>query len=275
MDHNENKELARLLPNATFDEIIDHHKQNYGEEACPVADAKSVQIDTGVGSCSTLVALRFLDCSLPSQFDESHQPVNQDSQIALLLYGAILLDTICFSPTAKRFNATDHEAVNQLEDLLKHSAEAEASLFDRNEVYQRLVDAKNSLEGMSFHDLLRKDMKIVESLTDNKMAICMSSITGTLLTELSLRDKIRDLKSYCDHPPATVTFSDPNRPRVFNAIVLMSLDDRIANNLRRQLALYCTNKILMKTVREGRMDKSLPLWLLCMMIMINLWNDLH
>lgn len=92
VDHNENREFARLLPQAVFDEIIDHHQPTYADGACQVIDPTRVHIDTGVGSCSSLVALRFLNCDLSSKFAETEaKDINFDSQIALLLYGPILL----------------------------------------------------------------------------------------------------------------------------------------------------------------------------------------
>ena len=139
--------------------------------------------------------------------------------------------------------------MNKLEDLLKHTADAESSLFDRNDVYQRLVEAKNSLDGLTFNELLRKDMKIVESISDINLAICIPSITGTKLTELELKEKIGDLKAFCNNPPSSAVFSD-SRLRLFNAVVLLSMDNRIPNNLQRQLAVYCENKHLMRTVNH-------------------------
>lgn len=89
VDHNMNKELARLLPRGHFEEIIDHHQPTFADGACQVADQSRVLIDTTAGSCSSLVALRFLDCALVSKF--AHQEVNTDEGIALLLYGPVLL----------------------------------------------------------------------------------------------------------------------------------------------------------------------------------------
>lgn len=109
------------------------------------------------------------------------------------------------------------------------------------------MEAKNSLDGLSFNELLRKDMKIVESIADNNLAICIPAITGTKLTELSLKEKLADLKEFSQNPPASAVFSE-GRPRLFNAVVLLSMDNRIPNNLQRQLALYCENKLLMRTV---------------------------
>ncbi|KAH7643619.1 hypothetical protein HUG17_5981 [Dermatophagoides farinae] len=263
VDHNDNKEFQKLLPRAQFDEIIDHHQppqqhscsdQSSSSSSSPQyiqCDPSKVQIDTGVGSCCSLIALRYFKSNITKH--KFGSPVKSssetfDSQIALILYGPILLDTICFEHSASRFNAKDYEAINKLEDLMKHPADSEPSLYDRNEVYQRLVAAKNSLDGLSFEDLLRKDMKIVESISDNNLAICISSVTGILLTEMSLRDKLKELKNYSNQPPKTAVFSDQSRPRTFNAIILMSLDNRIPNNLRRQLAIFCSNKHLMRTI---------------------------
>lgn len=257
VDHNENKEFQRLFPRAQFDEIIDHHQPHSSSDPSSSqyiqCDPSKVQIDTGVGSCCSLIALRYFKSNITkhkfgSPVKSSTSSETFDSQIALILYGPILLDTICFTHSAARFNAKDCEAINKLEDLMKHPADVEPSLYDRNEVYQRLVTAKNSLDGLSFEDLLRKDMKIVESISDNNLAICISSVTGILLTEMSLRDKSKELKNFCDQPPKTAAFSDQSRPRMFNAIILMSLDNRIPNNLRRQLAIFCPNKHLMRTV---------------------------
>lgn len=90
VDHNENKELTRLLPRGHFEEIVDHHQPTFADGACQVADQSRVLIDTTVGSCSSLVALRFLDCPLISKFG-ARQEVNTDEAVALLLYGPILL----------------------------------------------------------------------------------------------------------------------------------------------------------------------------------------
>lgn len=90
VDHNENKELTRLLPRGQFEEIVDHHQPTFADGACQVVDQSRVLIDTTVGSCCSLVALRFLDCPLISKFG-ARQEVNSDEAIALLLYGPILL----------------------------------------------------------------------------------------------------------------------------------------------------------------------------------------
>lgn len=92
VDHNENKELSRLLPRGHFEEIVDHHQPTFADGACQVADQGRVLIDTTVGSCCSLLALRFLDCPLISKFG-ARQEVNTDEAIALLLYGPILLGT--------------------------------------------------------------------------------------------------------------------------------------------------------------------------------------
>lgn len=94
VDHNENKELARLFPTGHFEEIVDHHQPTYADGCCQVTNEKKVLIDTSVGSCCSLVALRFLECNLISKFTK--QDISADSQIALVLYGPILLGSEIF-----------------------------------------------------------------------------------------------------------------------------------------------------------------------------------
>lgn len=243
--------ITRLLPNGKFDEIIDHHKPLSSVDSIQSkCDPSKVQIDTGVGSCCSLIALRYFKSKIVNhKFNPGNPIETYDSQIALILYGPILLDTHCFSPITNRYNNKDCEAITNLENRMKHPSDAEPSLYDRNEVYQRLVSAKNSLENLSFEELLRKDMKMVESVADINLAICISAITGVLLTEMSLRDKFKNLKNFCNNPPKSAVFSE-SRPRVFSAIILLTIDNRIQNNLRRQLGIFCTNKHLMRTVNS-------------------------
>lgn len=245
--------IENIFKNAKWDEIIDHHRKLSHDTTKfhELFDQSKIQIDENAGSCSSLVALRFFKAKLTQhRFKTSMDQESCDSQIALILYGPILLDTICFSNSAKRFNSSDNEAINKLENLMKYPFDNDSSIYDRNEVYQRLITAKNSTEGLAFSDLLRKDMKIVESISDTNLVICICSMTGILLTEMSLRDKLKDLKDFCNNPPKSKTFLRKSQSRVFTAIVLMSLDNRIENNLRRQLAIYCTNKHLIRTVSD-------------------------
>ncbi|UXI16122.1 testis-expressed sequence 2 protein-like [Sarcoptes scabiei] len=276
VDHNENKTIENIFKNAKWDEIIDHHRKLSHDTTKfhELFDQSKIQIDENAGSCSSLVALRFFKAKLTQhRFKTSMDQESCDSQIALILYGPILLDTICFSNSAKRFNSSDNEAINKLENLMKYPFDNDSSIYDRNEVYQRLITAKNSTEGLAFSDLLRKDMKIVESISDTNLVICICSMTGILLTEMSLRDKLKDLKDFCNNPPKSKTFLRKSQSRVFTAIVLMSLDNRIENNLRRQLAIYCTNKHLIRTVSICLERSELELELISALESLRIYNQ--
>ena len=75
VDHNSNKQMSKF---GEIFEIIDHHK--YDPKECPVSDPSRVLIDLSVGSCSTLIAERFLKSQL-----------KDDTQMALMFFGTIIL----------------------------------------------------------------------------------------------------------------------------------------------------------------------------------------
>ncbi|CAG2115816.1 unnamed protein product, partial [Medioppia subpectinata] len=68
VDHNVNEEMARI---GEIIEIIDHHK--YDATRSPVSDPSKVFVDPSIGSCSTLIAERFLRSDLKA-----------DTQLALI-----------------------------------------------------------------------------------------------------------------------------------------------------------------------------------------------
>ena len=75
VDHNSNKQMSKI---GEIIEIIDHHK--YEPKECPVSDPSQLAIDLSVGSCSTLIAERFLKSDLKN-----------DTQLALMFFGTIIL----------------------------------------------------------------------------------------------------------------------------------------------------------------------------------------
>ena len=75
VDHNYDKQMAKY---GEIVEVIDHHKPDPKER--PVCDASKVLIDETVGSCSTLIAERFLTSDLRG-----------DAQMALMFFGTIVL----------------------------------------------------------------------------------------------------------------------------------------------------------------------------------------
>lgn len=84
VDHNENKEFEAV---AKLTQIIDHHKPSRELHELKCED---VDIQQGVGSCCTLVGKRYL-ASFGHTPSNGHAKSQPDVQIALMLYGAIIL----------------------------------------------------------------------------------------------------------------------------------------------------------------------------------------
>lgn len=149
VDHNilnrEDRELQPLV-----DEIIDHHNREleFDLNKCQVTIEK-------VGSTCTLIGEKL--------FKELPEII--DANIALLLYGTILLDTYCLSTEAKRVTPKDKEIVDKLETILGG--------VDRNKLFNKLQSWKNDISGLSIMDLLRKDVKVI---SNNTMRIAVSSV---------------------------------------------------------------------------------------------------
>ncbi|CAG2162013.1 unnamed protein product [Oppiella nova] len=210
VDHNVNEEMARI---GEIVEIIDHHK--YDANHCLVTDPSKVLVDVSVGSCSTLIAERFLKSDLKG-----------DTQLALMFFGTIILDTINFSESAQKYSEKDKSVVKDLEAII------EDKTISRSEWFKQLIDAKNSTNNMSFEQLLLKDKKLVPNTR-----IIISSISGKLVSDLDLENNRQLMRE--------LTANASNR---FDAIIILGIDNRIADNLSRDLAIFTTNTTLMEKI---------------------------
>ncbi|CAG2174829.1 unnamed protein product [Oppiella nova] len=210
VDHNVNEEMARI---GEIIEIIDHHK--YDANHCLVTDPSKVLVDVSVGSCSTLIAERFLKSDLKG-----------DTQLALMFFGTIILDTINFSESAQKYSEKDKSVVKDLEAII------EDKTISRSEWFQQLIDAKNSTNNMSFEQLLLKDKKLVPNTR-----IIISSISGKLVSDLDAESNRKLMRE--------LTANASNR---FDAIIILGIDNRIADNLSRDLAIFTTNTTLMEKI---------------------------
>lgn len=113
--------------------ILDHHND---EGAFPQADPRIIQT---IGSTTSIIARLFF---------ENDISVSQD--LAVLLCGTILLDTVNLDDSAGRVTAADKEIAARLLPLCPLSQE---------DFFARVQEAKFSVEGLSSTDLLRKDYK--------------------------------------------------------------------------------------------------------------------
>jgi len=105
-----------------------------------------LDIDEAVGSCATLVAQRYLGEKQP-----------RSAGVAQMLHATIVLDTINFALAAKRFGPKDVAMVEQLESELNLHDDQRSSLFDE------LVAARADISKLTLTEVLRKDMKIIQT----------------------------------------------------------------------------------------------------------------
>ncbi|XP_042908214.2 exopolyphosphatase PRUNE1 isoform X1 [Parasteatoda tepidariorum] len=158
VDHNALSEEQTSLQ-GTIVQIIDHHKINNPETISRI-DSKIED----VGSCSTLIAEEIL--KFPNLID---------SQIALLLLGTILLDTVCLQESAKRVTEKDKVVAAKLEKYIKD--------INKEELFQELLHAKFDTSNLSPEQLLRKDTKYISNGATN---VAIASLP------LLLKDIIQD-----------------------------------------------------------------------------------
>lgn len=214
VDHNYNeefKDIGRIV------EIIDHHQvQNPTWLNAPEQSHIRLTLDTSVGSCSTLVAERLFYI-----YAEHH--VSDD--ILLLIYGTVLLDTICLSEKAKRFTRRDVYLLRKLDNLLGNKRPA------RDQLYRQLVEVKNSTRELNFERLMRRDLKVFKDKRGARVGI--ASLFGMAAREaLGLAANI-DVDQFF-------------RQNQYEAFVIMGLiaDLEHSDSISRDLVLISANERL-------------------------------
>lgn len=163
VDHNYNeefKDIGRIV------EIIDHHQVQNPDWLIENHQNMRLTLDTSVGSCTTLVAERLFYI-----YAEHHV----SDEILLLIYGTILLDTICLSEKAKRFTRRDVYLLRKLDSLLGSRKP------NRDELYKQLVSAKNSTRELNFEKLMKRDLKVYKD--KNGLRIGIASLFGMAAKE--------------------------------------------------------------------------------------------
>jgi exopolyphosphatase len=213
VDHNYNeefKDIGRIV------EIIDHHQVQNPEWLMANHANIRLTLDTSVGSCTTLVAERLFYI-----YAEHHV----SDEILLLIYGTVLLDTICLSEKAKRFTRRDVYLLKKLDYLLGSKKPV------RDELYKQLVDVKNSFKELNFEKLMKRDLKVFKD--KHGMQVGIASLFGMAAQEaLGLAANI-DLDQFF-------------RQNNYEAFVIMGLvaDLDHSDSISRDLVLISANKRL-------------------------------
>lgn len=210
VDHNYNdefKDIGRIV------EIIDHHQVQNPQWLMENQSGIRLTLDTSVGSCTTLVAERLFYI-----YAEHHV----SDEILLLIYGTVLLDTICLSEKAKRFTRRDVYLLKKLDALLGSKKPV------RDELYRQLVEVKNSTKELNFEKLMKRDLKIYKD--KNGMRVGIASLFGMAAKEaLGLAANI-DLDQFF-------------RQNQYEAFIIMGLvaDLEHSDSISRDLVLISAN----------------------------------
>jgi len=179
-------------------EILDHHQRECIEKA-----NVEVEIEL-VGSCCTLVADRLMS-------DAKFEFVKF---MPILLYGTILLDTVCLSKEAARATQHDHDVIDKLEKILDEPV-------NKQSLFCELQAAKADISSLSSQDILRKDMKQVSGGSTH-IAICSLPI---------------DIVSFIAREDAGESLASLSSTIRVDLIVLMSLTMN-KDSPYRQIAVY-------------------------------------
>ncbi|CAM9537999.1 unnamed protein product, partial [Chrysoparadoxa australica] len=172
---------------AAVTRIVDHH-MDLGESSHVQGTAREVAFEEGaalVGSCCTQVAEHFLK--------EYKEALTLD--VALLLLGVILIDTVNLDPSARRATDRDHQVVKLLFELHPELKERQSTLF------QELSDAKFSptfWSSLTAEQCLRYDYKEMSSTGKDgtKKLVGMSAVLVRLedfLDKAAARQAMRGL----------------------------------------------------------------------------------
>ncbi|XP_055334385.1 exopolyphosphatase PRUNE1-like [Paramacrobiotus metropolitanus] len=217
---------------ATVAEIVDHRAlvpgQDYPEDALLTVEP--------VGSCATLVAERLLNhpdsCALTAT-------------TAYLLYETILLDTINFSPEARKATAKDRRVADELVKMIPVTA-----VKPPQQILSRLLDAKADIAKLSISQLLQKDMKIITTETQEEMKLAICSLPALIKERCISEAAQTEIEQFCDQ-------------RELVGAVILGTSILCDEQLQRDILLYVPDHLLLNRIvnalHERRRNSTLHL----------------
>lgn len=142
----------------------------------------------------------------------------------------LIPDTICLSEEAKRFNDKDLQVLDRLEQIMGSDSNT------RREVYQQLINSKNSLPS-EFEDILMKDLKQASNgISHHKVAV--PSISGFLAQEvLNMGEVVHKLEEFQSNYH-------------YKGIVILGIKNDDPNHVQRDLALFFSDPNILQMVRK-------------------------
>ncbi|KAJ3598202.1 hypothetical protein NHX12_001713 [Muraenolepis orangiensis] len=223
VDHNVLPSSDQDLEGAVV-EVIDHHLlEREPSSSCQV----TVEM---VGSCATLVTERIVQKA----------PEILDPQLALLLYGTIVLDCVNMAPEAGKVTPKDSQHAAQLETRFP-------GLPPRGALFQSLQNARFDVSGLSTEQMLLKDMKVV---TGGELHLAVSVIYLTLEAFLQRADLEQDLSAFCvEHG--------------YNMLLAMTISFKDNKEPFRQLAIFSHSALCREEMSQALEQARNPALSLC------------
>jgi inorganic pyrophosphatase/exopolyphosphatase len=136
--------------------VFDHH-----QDEKQFMDASPRLIDESAGSACSVVSRAI--------YDKPDAAARLSKELAVLLFGTILLDTRDFKE--KRHNKEDERIFARICERVPHDL-----VRDKHAVYKRLMDARNDVSHLTVGDLLRLDYKQAD---EQEEAIGFSTVFTT------------------------------------------------------------------------------------------------
>lgn len=173
VDHNRAK---RPFTSATVDAIVDHHVDEHAHAGA----ARVVLSPDDAGSCASVITARFAAAG------------NMPRELAMLLYGAICIDTLGLERALGKCHAVDMEAHTRLAPLTQTDPKA---------LCERLLRLRNDTSHLTALDHLRRDYKQMACEAERgEWVIGMASVTVPLVTLVAMPDFAAAASSYtADH----------------------------------------------------------------------------
>ena len=188
MDHNKLQGSLGSQYSQLVHGVIDHHDE---ENVIPLVTAPEPRIIEKAGSCTSLIvryckptwdSISGMSTSSGASHGQGESAVNDsafterwDAQLAKLALASVLIDTANLTASDKVEEA-DRQAFRYLEGNIQLSAN-DAKLWDRDNFYGELDEAKRRIEHLTLEEMLIKDYK---EWTDNGMKMGISSVVKPL-----------------------------------------------------------------------------------------------
>uniref|UniRef100_A0A3B4WSG3 Prune exopolyphosphatase 1 n=1 Tax=Seriola lalandi dorsalis TaxID=1841481 RepID=A0A3B4WSG3_SERLL len=219
VDHNILPSTDRDLEGAVV-EVIDHHQlQRTTSFACPVTMEM-------VLSCATLVTERIL----------SRAPEILDQQLALLLYGVMVVDCMNLSPVAGKVMVKDRKMVHLLQTQFP-------DLPQRDALHTALHTAKFDLSGFTTEQILLNNMKTVAG---GNLKVAVSIVYMSLDSFLQRKNLQQELCHFC-------------KSHHLDAVVAMTISfNEQSDEPVRHVAIYGSNLLYRQEINHALLDTRSP-----------------